>query len=236
MRFASDSFAPSYKQTIGVDFFIKQITLPGDIRVALQLWDIGGQSIGGKMINNYIYGAHAIVLCYDITNQDSFQDLEDWYRLVTKSFSILPKSATSSKHADDSGDGVTERGQGSDPSIEQKTSPSTSSGAGRPLVVLMSNKSDLEHLRAVRVKQSRIFADENSFMQAAVSAKSGDGVNLAFHQIAAALAGVSLPKAEVESHTAVITAQITQHMQHDVAVAKGEVPDYTKSKSSCAIS
>jgi GTPase SAR1 family protein len=36
--------------------------------VALQLWDIGGQSIGGKMIGNYINGADAVVLCYDITN------------------------------------------------------------------------------------------------------------------------------------------------------------------------
>lgn len=38
------------------------------------------------MINNYIYGAHACIMCYDITNVDSFMDLEDWYRLVKKSF------------------------------------------------------------------------------------------------------------------------------------------------------
>jgi Ras-related protein Rab-28 len=55
--------------------------------VALQLWDIGGQSIGSNMIQTYIHGAHAIVMVYDITNYDSFQNLEDWYRLVTKTFS-----------------------------------------------------------------------------------------------------------------------------------------------------
>jgi GTPase SAR1 family protein len=30
------------------------------------------------MLQNYIYGAHAVVLAYDITNSASFADLEDW--------------------------------------------------------------------------------------------------------------------------------------------------------------
>ena len=57
MRFTEDHFAKAYKQTIGVDFFIKRLVLPGEVHVALQIWDIGGQTIGGKMIGNYIYGA-----------------------------------------------------------------------------------------------------------------------------------------------------------------------------------
>lgn len=90
MRFSQDHFAQSYKQTIGVDFFIKRIALPDGSQVALQLWDIGGQSIGGRMISNYIYGAHAVLLCYDVTNYQSFQDLEDWFRLVRRTFGDGP--------------------------------------------------------------------------------------------------------------------------------------------------
>ena len=86
MRFTEDYFARTYKQTIGLDFFIKRLVLPGDIHVALQTWDIGGQSIGGKMIGNYIFGAHAVLLCYDISNYQSFQNVEDWYRLVRRTF------------------------------------------------------------------------------------------------------------------------------------------------------
>ena len=52
----------------------------------MQVWDIGGQSIGSKMIGNYIYGAQVVLLCYDITNYQSFQNLEDWYRLVVRTF------------------------------------------------------------------------------------------------------------------------------------------------------
>lgn len=132
MRFTKDQFSASYKQTIGLDFFIKRLVLPGElgfaisavislqctvsfdacsltageVHVALQIWDIGGQTIGNKMIKKYIYGAHvsgylsrhynltltawcvvwcvlqAVLLCYDVTNYQSFQDLEDWFRLV----------------------------------------------------------------------------------------------------------------------------------------------------------
>ena len=84
MRFTEDHFAQQYKQTIGLDFFNKTLVLPGDVHVTLQIWDIGGQTIGGKMIGNYIFGAQAVLLCYDITNYQSFQDLEDWYNLVTR--------------------------------------------------------------------------------------------------------------------------------------------------------
>jgi len=90
MRFSQDQFAQTYKQTIGLDFFIKRVSLPGGQNVTLQIWDIGGQSIGGKMIGNYIYGAQAVLLCYDITNYQSFQNLEDWYRLVRNTFGNEP--------------------------------------------------------------------------------------------------------------------------------------------------
>ncbi|ETW08773.1 hypothetical protein H310_01291 [Aphanomyces invadans] len=86
MRHTEDSFSNVYKQTIGLDFYLKRLSLPGDVQVALQIWDIGGQSIGGKMLKNYIFGAHAVLLVYDITNYESFQNLEDWLRLVQRTF------------------------------------------------------------------------------------------------------------------------------------------------------
>lgn len=48
----------------------------------LQVWDIGGQQIGGKMLGNYIFGSHAVLLAYDITNASSFHNLEDWLSVV----------------------------------------------------------------------------------------------------------------------------------------------------------
>merc|ERR1712166_1418546 len=81
-RFCKDHFSNSYKQTIGLDFFLKRVALPEGTEAALQVWDIGGQQIGGKMLGNYIYGSHAILLAYDITNASSFHNLEDWLSVV----------------------------------------------------------------------------------------------------------------------------------------------------------
>jgi Ras-related protein Rab-28 len=64
------------------DFFIKHVTLPGNVQVALQIWDIGGQTIGSKMIGKYIFGAQAVFLAYDVSNAETFQNLEDWLALV----------------------------------------------------------------------------------------------------------------------------------------------------------
>ncbi|XP_054543861.1 ras-related protein Rab-28 isoform X2 [Talpa occidentalis] len=82
--FAQETFGKQYKQTIGLDFFLRRITLPGNLNVTLQVWDIGGQTIGGKMLDKYIYGAQGILLVYDITNYQSFENLEDWYTVVKK--------------------------------------------------------------------------------------------------------------------------------------------------------
>ncbi|XP_061412161.1 ras-related protein Rab-28 isoform X2 [Lethenteron reissneri] len=83
-RFAQEAFGKQYKQTVGLDFFLKRITLPGNVSVTLQVWDIGGQTLGGKMLDKYIYGAHGVLLVYDITNYQSFEDLEDWLGMVRK--------------------------------------------------------------------------------------------------------------------------------------------------------
>lgn len=89
-RVCEEYFAKHYKQTIGLDFFVNRVTLPGDVNVCMQIWDIGGQSIGGKMVSNYIHGSHAVVLVYDITNYQSFQHLEDWLLLVKRTFDQEP--------------------------------------------------------------------------------------------------------------------------------------------------
>eukprot|EP00638_Chattonella_subsalsa_P019579 CAMPEP_0117857062 /NCGR_PEP_ID=MMETSP0950-20121206/1648_1 /TAXON_ID=44440 /ORGANISM="Chattonella subsalsa, Strain CCMP2191" /LENGTH=244 /DNA_ID=CAMNT_0005706341 /DNA_START=20 /DNA_END=755 /DNA_ORIENTATION=+ len=178
-----------------LDFFIKKLVLPGDIHVALQIWDIGGQSIGSKMINNYIYGAQAVLLTYDVTSYESFQNLEDWYRLVTRTF---------------------EREK-------------------MPYVALIGNKSDLNHMRAVRQDSHNQFADENDMFGFMMSAKSGDQVSACFYRIAAALSGVVLTRPELEVATEVIPAQIVAHQQHDPTVNEGKVPEYTKSQKNCII-
>eukprot|EP01147_Barroeca_monosierra_P008574 gene8574-10277_t len=92
-RYCQDTFASAYNQTIGLDFFLKRIDLPDKQRITLQIWDIGGQSLGGKMITTYLENAQArisyslaIIFVYDVTNRESFENIKDWQHLVNKAF------------------------------------------------------------------------------------------------------------------------------------------------------
>lgn len=78
--FRTDGFQPVYKQTVGVDFYEKQLTIRGNQLISLRVWDIGGQSIHSKNLTSYLTPAHAVMLTYDVTNHDSFDNLSDWLK------------------------------------------------------------------------------------------------------------------------------------------------------------
>lgn len=48
----------------------------------MQLWDIGGQQLGSKLLAKYIYGSDCVILTYDITNYASFKNLQEWFQMV----------------------------------------------------------------------------------------------------------------------------------------------------------
>ncbi|CAF4827900.1 unnamed protein product [Rotaria socialis] len=83
-RFSKDSFHRDYNQTLGIDYYLKRINLTRSYNVTLAVNDVGGQTLGGAMLDKYIYGADIVLLVYDITNLQSFENLEDWYSTVLK--------------------------------------------------------------------------------------------------------------------------------------------------------
>ena len=50
----------------------------------LQIWDIAGDAVEGRMFDKYAYGANAIMLIYDVTNGKSFENLETWLKASHK--------------------------------------------------------------------------------------------------------------------------------------------------------
>ena len=88
--FRSDSFGKIYKQTVGFDTCTKRLTIKGT-ECSLSVFDIGGQSIRSLNLPAYIGSAEAVFLCYDVTNAESFRNLEDWLLLIRKH---APKKAS----------------------------------------------------------------------------------------------------------------------------------------------
>ena len=46
--------------------------------VRLQLWDTAGQERFRSLIPSYINDSQVVVVCYDITSQQSFQNVKSW--------------------------------------------------------------------------------------------------------------------------------------------------------------
>ncbi|XVF79748.1 hypothetical protein PTKIN_Ptkin15bG0014500 [Pterospermum kingtungense] len=61
LRFADDSYIESYISTIGVDF-----------------WDTAGQERFRTITSSYYRGAHGIIIVYDVTDQESFNNVKQW--------------------------------------------------------------------------------------------------------------------------------------------------------------
>jgi Ras-related protein Rab-28 len=158
----------------------------------LQIWDIGGQSITSKMVGKYITGANAVLLCYDITSTETFENLSDWLGVV--------KTAVAARTA------------------------KTGVPVPFPLLALVGNKTDISHMRTVKMARHQAFTAEHGGIGFLCSAKTGDQVNQAFFRIAADLAGVTLTRPDVQVQGKTITAHIVNHKQDDPHIVAPEKP------------
>jgi len=77
LRYANDSFSPTFITTIGIDFKIKNIELDGK-RIKLQIWDTAGQERFRTITTSYFRGAQGILLVYDVTDKGSFNSIRNW--------------------------------------------------------------------------------------------------------------------------------------------------------------
>jgi len=77
LRFADDSWTETHISTIGVDFKIKTLTIDGKT-VKLQIWDTAGQERFRTITSSYYRGAQGIILVYDCTDKESFNNVKQW--------------------------------------------------------------------------------------------------------------------------------------------------------------
>uniref|UniRef100_A0A1B6CYV0 Ras-related protein Rab-1A n=1 Tax=Clastoptera arizonana TaxID=38151 RepID=A0A1B6CYV0_9HEMI len=83
LRFADDTYTESYISTIGVDFKIRTIDLDGKT-IKLQIWDTAGQERFRTITSSYYRGAHGIIVVYDCSDLDSFNNLKQWLEEIDR--------------------------------------------------------------------------------------------------------------------------------------------------------
>ena len=82
-RFASDKFDTNSKATIGVEFVYKTLKINKEV-IKVEVWDTAGQERYRAITSSYYKGAKGAIIVYDITNEDSFNNVESWMNEVIK--------------------------------------------------------------------------------------------------------------------------------------------------------
>ena len=67
--------------TIGIEFKNKTINLKNGRTIKLQIWDTSGQEKFRALTKNYFRGCSAGLFVFDVTNENSFENISDWLEL-----------------------------------------------------------------------------------------------------------------------------------------------------------
>ena len=86
-RFVDGKFFSNTKSTIGVDFSLKNINLGlnsdhSEVQVALQIWDVAGESRFRSILPYYIAGTQGLILAFDSTEPSSLPHLYEWLEVI----------------------------------------------------------------------------------------------------------------------------------------------------------
>ena len=87
MRFTEGTFPEIHMSTVGLDYRVKQMTLENGQSAKVCIWDTAGQERFRAITKNYYKGAHGIMLIYDVTRQETFDNVRNWLTQVTENAS-----------------------------------------------------------------------------------------------------------------------------------------------------
>eukprot|EP01125_Pyxidicula_operculata_P008873 TRINITY_DN293_c0_g2_i1.p1 TRINITY_DN293_c0_g2~~TRINITY_DN293_c0_g2_i1.p1 ORF type:complete len:202 (+),score=32.08 TRINITY_DN293_c0_g2_i1:346-951(+) len=85
-RYVDDVFTDDVRPNVGVDFKIKTTNINGTW-TKLQIWDTAGQERFREerfraVTGNCYRGGHAVVIVYDVTDRESFQNVTRWFQEI----------------------------------------------------------------------------------------------------------------------------------------------------------
>lgn len=91
-KFAHDSFKKDYRPTLGISITEQHYHILGseNTKVEFIIWDLAGQRYFKRARKAYMQGAQAGFLVYDVTNEDSYYAVENWYREIRDEIGDVP--------------------------------------------------------------------------------------------------------------------------------------------------
>jgi len=77
LKFSENKFDQFSIATIGIEFKVKHIKID-DKKIKLHIWDTSGQEKFNALTRSYYRDSDGIIIVYDVTNQDSFKNINKW--------------------------------------------------------------------------------------------------------------------------------------------------------------
>ena len=76
-RYVNDTFSETTKSTVGVELGTK-VEEYNNTKIKVQIWDTAGQERYKSITKTYYKGAKGAFIVYDITNKDTFKNVDKW--------------------------------------------------------------------------------------------------------------------------------------------------------------
>ena len=89
VRYTGNTFRTDYLITIGIDSQLKKIQLQNGEEIKVLITDTAGQEKFRSLSTNYIKNANGILLVYDITNKESFYNINIWAKQIKEKIEDL---------------------------------------------------------------------------------------------------------------------------------------------------
>ena len=83
-RYLEGVFAATFRQTVGIDFYLKKLELNGK-KISLQIWDFAGEAKFRFLLPGAVSGADGCIFLYDITRYLTFKHLDNWLSVFNES-------------------------------------------------------------------------------------------------------------------------------------------------------
>ena len=81
-KYTDKTFQEVHMSTIGLDYRLKTMVLKNGKNIKLQIWDTAGQDRFRAITKNYYKGAHGIILIYDVTSLQTYENVKTWINQI----------------------------------------------------------------------------------------------------------------------------------------------------------
>ena len=79
-KICKNTFPEDYSATVGFEFFNLNFRIASDKKPVLKykIWDCCGQEVYRSLVTSFYRNAEVCLLVYDVTNEESFKNIENW--------------------------------------------------------------------------------------------------------------------------------------------------------------